>query len=56
LEKLSLSDLSLQYLKGMNVERGGEKIYKSSMKLITRTLMKIHELNTPHKYEKERKS
>ena len=24
------------------------------MKLITRTLMKIYELNTPQKYEKER--
>jgi hypothetical protein len=34
----------------------GEKTYKSAMKLITRTLIKIHELNTPQKYEKERKS
>jgi hypothetical protein len=40
----------------LDAERGGEKTYKSAMKLITRTLMKIHELNTPQKYEKERKS
>jgi hypothetical protein len=38
----------------LNAKRRGEKTYKSSMKLITRTLMKIHELNTPQKYEKER--
>jgi hypothetical protein len=38
----------------LNIERGEEKTYKYSMKLITRTLMKIHELNIPKKYEKER--
>jgi hypothetical protein len=37
----------------LDVNRG-EKAYKSTMKLITRTFMKIHELNTPQKYEKER--
>jgi hypothetical protein len=38
----------------LNSKRRGEKTYKFSMKLITTTLMKIHELNTPQKYEKER--
>jgi HD-like signal output (HDOD) protein len=38
----------------LNVERGGEKTYKSSIKLIAITLMKIHELNTPQKHDKER--
>jgi hypothetical protein len=32
-----------------------EKTYKYAMKLITRILMKIHKLNAPQKYEKERK-
>jgi hypothetical protein len=31
----------------------GEKTNKFAIKLIIITLMKIHELNTPKKYEKE---
>jgi hypothetical protein len=41
-------------MKGLNVERGGEKTCKSTMKLITRIFMKIHEINTPQKNERER--
>jgi hypothetical protein len=44
------------YLEGLNDERRGEKTHKSNMKLITRKLMKNHEINTPQKYDKERKS
>jgi hypothetical protein len=44
------------YLEGLNDERGEEKTYKFSVKLITRTLMKVHDLNTSQKYEKERKT
>jgi hypothetical protein len=35
----------------LNAKRKREKRYKYVMKLIT-TLMRIHELNTPQKYEK----
>jgi hypothetical protein len=31
----------------LDAKRGGDKTYKSAMKIITRTLMKIHEMNTP---------
>jgi len=44
------------YLEGLNDERRGEKTHKPNMKLITRKLMKNHEINTPQKYDKERKS
>jgi hypothetical protein len=37
----------------LNVKRGEEKTYKYDIKLIAVTLTKIHELNTPQKYEKE---